>query len=240
MAVNCGAGRERRARKTARIAQRLHIAATTVEHGADIPIRSRHFLQRVLIEHADLGSMPRRMHCSAVVSTGPPRSPRDRPRAACRSVAPHMRVLRRRIRSSANAGVCCRQSVTMRRPRSAPNAASMASGSSFDPGLSWPPLLPDAPQPGSCGFEHDRVCPPFGEMQRRRQSGQAATNDRNRHILVDVVRRRWDSWNRGVRINARRHGRRIVGWHRQVREIRLTRDAARGAGNPWSRACCGY
>src|SRR5216684_526299 len=38
----------------------------------------------------------------------------------------------------------------MRRPRSIPNVASMVSGSSFNPGLSWPPLLPDAPQPGRC------------------------------------------------------------------------------------------
>ena len=38
----------------------------------------------------------------------------------------------------------------MRRPRSGPKSASIWSGSYLRPGLTCPPLRPDAPQPGWC------------------------------------------------------------------------------------------
>ena len=49
--------------------------------------------------------------------------------------------------------------LSIRPPRSVPWRARSASGSSFRPGLTCPPLRPDAPQPGVCASSNRTVCP---------------------------------------------------------------------------------
>ncbi len=54
----------------------------------------------------------------------------------------------RAIRSKTRSGAPPAKA-TRRAPRSGPKRASIRSGSHFSPAITWPPLRPEAPQPGS-------------------------------------------------------------------------------------------
>ena len=182
--------------------------------------------------------MPRRMHCSAVVST-PPCWPAMiggaqravLPRLAFDSETPdqiereHRRVVAERDHAPAEIGAERRLDRV---------------GVELQAGIELAAIIARRAPAGLLGFEHDRLGALFGQMQRGRQSGKAAADDRDRHVLVDVERRRRNRRDGSVRIEARRQGKGIVGHGHTSPADSLHKGCSTRRRKSCVRACCGW
>jgi hypothetical protein len=203
----------------------MDVAASRIEHGADIAIRAGHLPHGVTIEQADRHAAADALHGRGLDGAGVAVVIGGAERAVLAGVAGNAEAADQLKRED-------RRVVGKRDHARAEIGAEFGLdrvGVELQAGIELAAIIAGSAPARLARFQHDRLDALFGEMQGGREPGKAAADNRHGHAAVGLERRQLKRWHRGCRIEARRQGKRIC---RDRRHVGIIRDAARGAGNP--------
>ncbi len=203
--MNDRARRDRGARQTARVAQRMQVAAAIVQHGAEIAVGPGHLPHLFAVQQRHRHAAADALFCGVFDS-----------RRACFIVSRAQRAVLPRLAGDLVAADQVERVVGGAVGKRDHAAAELSAEIRLDlvrvvlqPRIDLPAIVARRAPARLLRFQHDCVHALLGQMQRRRQPGKTAADDRDRDIFVRIERRR----------RRRRHGRiGIEAWRQWQRD----------------------
>ncbi|MGY4629774.1 hypothetical protein ACVWY3_007530 [Bradyrhizobium sp. USDA 4486] len=226
LAVDLRAGRDRGARETAGVAERMQIAAASIKHGADVAVGARHLAKLLAVQighrHAAADALLRgaldRGGAGLVVGRTQ-RAVLSRLARDLVAADQIMREIRRAIGERDHAAAELRAEIGLD-----------LIGIVLQAGIGVAAIVAGRAPARLLRFQHQRLDALLRQMQRGGKPRVAAAHDRDGNALVRIERRRRNRCDGGVGVER--------GRQRQARhyERPVKADAARAARNP---ACAG-